>query len=88
MPLIETFITAQNFDITCLLETFLNSDTDICHTRKNINGYSLLQANHPSNTKHGGVCMYYKEYLPLTRRNDFPNPQECLATEITVGKEK
>ena len=88
MPLIETFITAQNFDITCLLETFLDSDTDICHTSKNINGYSLLQANHPSNTKHGGVCMYYKEYLPLTRRNDFPNPQECLATEITVGKEK
>ena len=88
MPLIEAFITAQKFDITCLLETFLDSDIDISDTRKNSNGYSRLQAGHPSNTKRCGAFMYYKDYLPLIRRTDFPNRQEYLVTEITFGKGK
>ena len=50
MPLIEAFITTHNFDIICLSETFLDSSIDISDTRININGYSLLRADHPSNT--------------------------------------
>ena len=65
MPLIEAFITTQNFDIICLSEIFLDSSIDISDTRININDYSLLRADHPSNTKHGGVCIYYKNYLPF-----------------------
>ena len=40
MPLIEALITAHNFDIICLPETFLDSSKDISDTRININGYS------------------------------------------------
>ena len=57
MLLIEVFIKTHNFDIICLSETFLDSSMDISDTRININGYSLLRADHPSNTKRGGVCM-------------------------------
>ena len=63
ISLIEAFITTRNLDIICLLETFLDSSIDISDTRININGYSLFRADHPSNTKRGGVCMYYKNYL-------------------------
>ena len=28
-----------------------------------LNGYHLLRADHSSNTKWGGVCIYYKESL-------------------------
>ena len=53
----------HKLDIICILETFLNNtyeDNDL-----NLTGYSLLRAGHPSNTKRGGVCIYYKETLEL-----------------------
>ena len=36
----------------------------------NIKAYSVIRASHQSNTERGGVCLYYKEYLPRTRRID------------------
>ena len=88
IPLIEAFIKTHNFDIICLPETFLNSSIDISDTRININGYSLLRADHPSNTKRGGVCMYYKSYLPVIRRTDLSDLQECKVAEVIVDKER
>ena len=88
MPLIEAFITTHNFDIICLSETLLDSSIDISDTRVNINGYSLLRGDHPSNNKRGGVCMYYKNYLPVIRRTDLSGLQECIVAEVTVDKER
>ena len=88
MPLIEAFITTHNFDTICLLETFLDSSIDISDIKININGYSLLRADHPSNTKRGGVCMYYKNYLPVIRRTGLSDLRESVVAEITVDKEK
>ena len=81
MPLIKAFITTHNLNIISLSETFLFSSIDISDTRININGYSLLRADHPSNTKRGGVCMYYKNYLHVVRRTD-------LVAKIIFDKEK
>ena len=53
-----------------------------------INGYSLLRADYPSNSKRGGICLYFKEHLQLVRRNDLSILQECLVTEIIVDNEK
>ena len=90
MPLIEAFITTHNFDIICLSETFLDSSLDISDTTININGYSLLRAVHLSNTKRGGVRMYYKNYLPIIRRTDLSDLQEITEmieiAEVTVDK--
>ena len=88
MPLIEAFIKTHNFDIICLSETFLDSSIDISATSININGYSLLRADHPSNTKRGGVCVYYKNYLHVIRRIDLSHLQECIVAEVTVDKER
>ena len=36
--------------------------------------------------KRGGVSMYYKEHLPIIRRDDLCSLKECLVTEIRVDK--
>ena len=43
----------------------------------------MMIVDHPNNTKRGGVCLYYKEHLPIIRRDDISNLQGCLVTEIT-----
>ena len=30
-----------------------------------INGYNLIRADYPNNTKRGGVCIYYKKSLTV-----------------------
>ena len=85
--LIEAFIESHNFDIICLSETWYIR-LDISDTRISIFVYSLLRADHPGNTKRGGVCMYYKNYLPVIRRTGLSDLQECINAEITVDKER
>ena len=67
-------------------ETFL--DSTIPHNDENVNDYSLLRVDHPNNIKLRGVCMYFKESLPLIRRTDLSNMKECLVTEINANNEK
>ena len=45
-----------------------------------------MRSDHPSNTKRGGVCMFHKDYLSVTRRDDLFALSECIATEIKVEK--
>ena len=33
-------------------------------------------------TKKGGVCMRYKDHLPVIRRDDLCTLEECLVTKI------
>ena len=32
-------------------------------------GYNLIRSDHPFNTKRGGVCLYYKNHLPISVLN-------------------
>ena len=36
----------------------------------------------------GGVCIYYKDHLPIIKRNDLCQLHECLVTELRIGKKK
>ena len=66
-------------------ETFLNNtyeDNDL-----NLNGYSLLRADHPSNAKRGGDCIYYKETSTL-KVISTPYLNESLLCEVTIGSKK
>ena len=76
----------HNYDIICLSETFLDSSFSKDDEKINIKGYNLLWADHPSNKKRGGVCMYYKEHIPIIKRDDLCTLKECLVTEIIVDK--
>ena len=78
----------RNFDIICLSEAFLNSSLDSEDDRLKIEGYNLIRSDHPSGSKKGGVCVYYKEHIPLVRRDDLCTLSNCFVTEIRLQNEK
>ena len=45
--------------------------------------YDLFRADHPSNTKRGSVCIYYRNSLPLKILGS-QYLQECIIFEITI----
>ena len=53
-----------------------------------IDRYNLIRADHPSNSKRGEVCIYYKEHIPLIKRDDIYTLDNCLVTEIRSQGEK
>ena len=57
--LLKAYIAVYKFDITCISETYL--DTSITSDDGNLEvlGYNLIRSDHPSNSKRGGVCIYY-----------------------------
>ena len=82
ISLLQAYVTQHNYDIICLSETFLTSSIDSSDTRILIDGYNLIRSDHPSDSKRGGVCIYYKEHIPLIKRDDICTLDNCLVTEI------
>ena len=58
ISLLRAYISLHNFDVVCISETYLDPTTALA-------GYNLLRTDHPSNSKRGGVCVYYKNSLAL-----------------------
>ena len=46
--------------------------------------YKLIRADHPGNIKRGGVCIYYKESLPV-RVISLPYFKEALPLEMSYN---
>ena len=83
-----TEITERNFDIICLSETFLNSSLNSEGNRLKVEGYNLIRSDHPSGSKKGGACVYYKEHIPLVRRDDLCTLSNCLVTKLCLENQK
>ena len=45
--------------------------------------YSLIRSDHPSNSKRGGVCLYYKESLDVKIIN-LSARKECIICEVVI----
>ena len=88
ISLLQAYVTQHNYDIICLSKTFLNSSIDSSDTRILIDGYNLIRSDHPSDSKRGSVCMYYKEHISLIKRDDIYTLDNCLVTEICSQSEK
>ena len=54
----------------------LDFSIPIDDNRLSIPGYSMIRADHLSYTKRGGVCLCYKEQLPMIGRDDTSNLKE------------
>ena len=87
ISLLQAYVTQHNYDIICLSETFLNSSIDSSNTRILIYGYNLIRSDHPSDSKRGRVCIYYKEHILLTKQDDICTLDNCLVTEIRSTSE-
>ena len=60
--LLKACISVHKFDIICLSETYLDSTVPLDDDNLVISRYNLIRSDHPSNTKRGAVCLYYKHY--------------------------
>ena len=63
LSLLRAYVSAHKFDIICLSETYLDSSIDDGNLE--ISGYYLIRSDHPLNKNCGGICIYYKSFLPL-----------------------
>ena len=61
----------------------MDSNTPLNDDNLEISGYTFVGFDHPSNTKCGGFCFYYKNNLPL-RVIVIGYLNECLTLELTV----
>ena len=53
-----------------------------------IEGYNVIRSDNPSDSKKGGVCVYYKGHIYLVRRDDLCTLSNCLITKIYLANEK
>ena len=63
VSLLRAYISTHKFYVICISVTYLDSDTSDDDDNLKIAGYNLIPADHPSNTKRGGDCIYYKHSL-------------------------
>ena len=83
--ILKAYIAIHRFDIIiCISETYLDSNTSTVDNNLEISGYNLIQSDHPSKNKWGGICIYYKHFLPLRILN-IQYLQECTNFEMKIG---
>ena len=81
VSLLKSFIALHNYDFICLSETFLSPSVSSTLDSLNIDGYNIVRSDHPSGSKRGGVCYYFKESLPIRILKITPMT-ECLVLEM------
>ena len=72
-------------DFICLSETYL--DSAIPDSLLEIDGYNLIRSDHPNYIKRGGVCIYFKEILPV-RVINIPYLKEVLLLEMNYNNKR
>ena len=63
--LLRLYIAIHKYDVVCLSETYLNTSISSDDDSYEVPGSNLFRTDHPSNTKRGGVCIYYRNSLAL-----------------------
>ena len=84
LSLLRAYISVNKIDIICLSETYLDSSISSDNDNLELPGYNLVRADNPTNTKRGGVCIYYHNSLPL-KVIDIQLLNECINFEIRIG---
>ena len=85
VALLKTYLSVHEMDIICLSETYLESSVPFQDDNLQIPRFSSVRAAHPSNTKRGGVLIWYKNFL-LIKLIDAKYLHESLNFELRVGE--
>ena len=83
--LIEAHNSRFNYDLISICETSLNDSVELPENL--LNDYTFVPANNPVNTRNGGVCLFYKNSLPVIVRNDL-SFDESIVVELKFGRKK
>ena len=81
---LKAYLTIHKTDIVCLSETYHDSPFLVNDENLVIQGYNLVRCDHPTNGKRGGVCIYYRDSLPL-KIIDIQYLQECINFHLIIG---
>ena len=84
MSLLRAYISINKTDVICLSEAYLDSTISSGNDNLELPGYNLVRSDNPTNTKRGGVCIYYHNFLPL-KVIDIQLLNECINSEIRIG---
>ena len=79
VQLLEAYLAVHKFS-----ETYLNFSFPFHDDNLDIPGYIMVSADHPADSKRGGLYMYYKNCLPL-KVLDIRFLQESIAFELRIG---
>ena len=71
----------------CLSETFLDSSTPTNDERLSMKGYKLIRTDNPSDSKKGGVGIYYKDFLAVLPV-EVKNLNQCVIFEVSIKKKR
>ena len=82
---LKAYTSIYKHDFICLSETYF--DSPIPDSLLEIDRYDLIHSDHPNEIKRGGVCIYYKESLPV-RAINIPYLKEALLLEMTYNNKK
>jgi len=85
---ITAFLNVHKFDIFCIGESYLDSSIEDKDKRLVIDNYELLRCDHPSNSRRGGVCLYYRDDLSVIVKPQLSSLDECLVCEVKSGGKK
>ena len=85
VQLIEAHNSLFNYDLISLCETTLTSINEVPDPL--LNDYTFIPANHPSDTPHGGVGLFYRNSLPLKPRPELAF-DESIVVELKFGRKK
>ena len=83
--LIEAHNSLFNYDLISINETCINDSVVIPDVL--IDNYTFVNANNSSNSRHGGVGLFYKNSLPVKVRNDI-SFDESIVVELKFGRKK
>ena len=87
MSLLQAYNGVHKYDIICLSGTYLNFSIPYDDDNVEIPEYNLIRADHPSEDKRGGICIYYKHTLPL-KVLDIHILQECINFEVKIENKR
>ena len=86
MSLLKAYNVINRFDI-CLSETYLSNSYHTDDDQLTFPLYNLIRADNPSNIKRGGVCIYYRDSLPVKIIN-LNILDKCLVCELSFGSHR
>ena len=88
IPLIESYNSIHHFDRFAVSESMQGSEMN--NENISIERFSkdVFKSDHPSNSRIGGVCVYFCEDLPIKRRQDLELLQEMVVAEINFSRKK
>ena len=88
IPLIESFQATYKFDIFGICESGLTKD--VAKEKISIDGFSPdpFRADKADGTRNGGVCLYFREDLPIKSRTDLATIPETIVAEIKIKRKK